>query len=454
MSTDLTDQPRAQARRQRRALRWIVGFAATAVLFDGYALLVYGTVVPTLLRDSGQIGALTPGQAGAIGSYALLGALVGAVAAGAVGDRVGRRRMMLVNIAWFSLGMGLTSVVTDVTAFGLLRFFTGVGAGAVMSTAGALIAEFAPADRRNFYNAIVYSGVPGGGVMAALLAIVSSDVTGWRGLFLIGALPLVLLVPIAALRLPESPRWLLARGHVDRAREVAQLTGTSLSAPATNPAPATDAAAHDDGQVKERIGFAALATRRYARVTVLLSLMSFSAVALIYGLNTWLPEIIGRSGHGDVYAFAFLLALNGGAITGGMIASRSADRFGPQRAIATTFALAALSLVLMTLGPPPVVMLGLVAMAGVGGSGTQVLVLGFASNSYDTLARGAGVAWCDGFGRLGGILGPLAGGALVGAGAPAPYTFYLFAGVGLLGVLVTLFASRQDATPPVPEPTL
>ena len=295
MSTELTGRPRAQARRQRKALRWIVGFAAVAVLFDGYALLVYGTVVPTLLRDSGQIGALTPGQAGAIGSYALAGALVGALAAGAVGDRVGRRRMMLVNLAWFPLGMGLTSMVTNVTAFGFLRFLTGIGAGAVMSTVGASIAEFAPPDRRNFYNAIVYSGVPAGGVMAALLAMFTSGAIGWRGLFLLGALPLVLVLPVAALRLPESPRWLLARGHVNRAREVARLTGTSLP----EPDPAVTAAAHHDGQERETIGFAALTSWRYARVTLLLGLMSFSAVALIYGLNTWLPEIMGRGGHGS-----------------------------------------------------------------------------------------------------------------------------------------------------------
>ena len=139
-----------------------------------------------------------------------------------------------------------------------------------------------------------------------------------------------------------------------------------------------------------------------------------------------------------------------------MIASRSADRFGPPRAIGTTFALAAVSLVLLTLEPPLAVMLGLVAVAGVGGSGTQILILGCASNSCETLARGAGLAWCDGFGRLGGVLGPLAGGVLVGAGAPSLYTFYLFAGVGLLGTLVTSVASRasrQNFDSTVPEPT-
>src|SRR5436309_13111636 len=93
---------------RRYTLLWVVVLSTLALTFDGYDLVVYGTVVPTLLHDPGQIGPLTPAQAGALGSYALLGVLVGALAAGAVGDWIGRRRVMLVNLALFSLGMGAT----------------------------------------------------------------------------------------------------------------------------------------------------------------------------------------------------------------------------------------------------------------------------------------------------------------------------------------------------------
>ncbi|MDQ8704995.1 MFS transporter [Streptomyces sp. LHD-70] len=424
--------------RHRNSLRWIVGIAAVALVFDGYDLVVYGTIVPTLLRDPGQLGALTPGQAGALGSYALMGVLVGALVAGAIGDRVGRRRIMLVNIAWFSIGMGLTATTTSYTTFGVLRFLTGIGVGALVATAGALIAEFAPPDRRHFYNAIVYSGVPAGGVLAALLALLTSDSIGWRGLFLIGALPIVLLLPAALLRLPESPTWLLARGHAERARRVSERTGIPLP----DAAPAQPARPHE---AKEKVGFAALATRRYALATFLLGLMSFSGLLLTYGLNTWLPEIMGRNGYGPSYSLSFLLTLNGGAIVGGLLASRSADRLGAQRVIAATFGLAAVSLALLTFQLPLAVLLALVAVAGVGTLGTQVLIYGFVSHYYDTVSRAAGVAWCAGFGRLGGIVGPVVGGALVGAGVPPTYTFYVFAGVGIAGLLVTGFVPRRAA---------
>ena len=106
-----------------------------------------------------------------------MGVMVGALAAGAVGDLIGRRKLMLVNIAWFSVGMALTATRIS-PAFGLFRFFTGIGVGALVATAGAMVAEFAPQAQRNLYNAIVYSGVPAGGVLAALLRSCSATLAG------------------------------------------------------------------------------------------------------------------------------------------------------------------------------------------------------------------------------------------------------------------------------------
>lgn len=139
--------------------------------------------------------------------------------------------------------------------------------------------------------------------------------------------------------------------------------------------------------------------------------------------------------------------MNGGAIVGGLIASRSADRLGPQRVIATTFVLATASLCLLPLGLSLGVLLALVAVAGVGTIGTQVLIYGFVSTYYDTASRAAGVAWCAGFGRLGGIGGPLVGGALMGAGLSPRHAFYVFAGVALFGTLVTCLVPRRAAEP-------
>src|SRR5215475_2437994 len=130
--------------RRRSTVVWVVALATVGLIFDGYDLVVYGTVVSTFLRDASQIGTVTPATAGALGSYALVGVLVGALLAGSVGDIVGRRKVMLFSYAWFSIGMGITALSTTTTMFGLMRFVTGLGIGALVATTGALIAEYAP----------------------------------------------------------------------------------------------------------------------------------------------------------------------------------------------------------------------------------------------------------------------------------------------------------------------
>lgn len=421
--------------RSMHPLRWlVVGLCGLALVFDGYDLVVYGTVVPVLLGDPSQLGQLSPAQAGTLGSYALIGVLVGALAAGVVGDRIGRRKVMLVNLAWFSIGMAATALTQSVAAFGVFRFLTGVGVGALVATVGALVAEFAPPGQRNRYNAIVYSGVPAGGVLAALVALVAGDAIGWRGLFWIGALPLVLLLPLAVAFLPESPKWLVARGRIADAEAVAARTGI----PVPEPEPVTT----------DKVGFPALASRRFALPTLLLGTMSFAGLLLTYGLNTWLPQIMGDQGYGKGYALTFLLVLNLGAILGGLFASYVADRTGAKRVVASTFVLAAIALALLPLELPFGLLVAAVAIAGVGTIGTQVLIYGLVSNYYPTTARAAGVAWCAGFGRLGGIVGPIIGGVLVGAGVGGSTAFQIFAGVSLLGALVASLVPASAAVDP------
>ena len=421
-------------RKEARTANWVAFIICTALLFDGYDLVIYGTVLPGLLADPGQIGQFDPATAGILGSWALIGVLVGSLACGAVGDFFGRRRLMLLGIAWFSVGMAVTALTTTVTAFGAMRFITGLGLGVVIASAGATMAEFAPAGRRQFYNAIVYSGVPAGGVLASIMGILFHDSLGWRGLFIIGALPLVILLPIAWRQLPESPRWLLSRGREEEALATSNRTGVPLL---------EERVIQDNGAAPQKSGFAAVFSRQFAVAAILLGLMSFCGLLLTYGLNTWLPKIMEGYGYGRTYSLFFPLALNLGAVAGGLAASRLADKSGPQRVIAATFGLATASLVLMTFNFPLPLLFTFIAVAGVGTLGTQVLIYGFQSNYFTTNARAAGVAWCASVGRLGGVLGPIIGGWLAAAGIGGSTAFYIYGGVALLGALVTVLVPHQ-----------
>src|SRR4051794_37408977 len=155
MTTTITRTPEQEARR-RSTVVWVVALAFVGLVFDGYDLVVYGTVLSTFLRDPSQIGQVTPAVGGALGSYALVGVLVGALLAGTVADVLGRRKAMLLAYAWFSVGMAVTALMTSTTGFGLMRFVTGLGVGALVATTGAIVSEFAPPGKKNLCNAITY----------------------------------------------------------------------------------------------------------------------------------------------------------------------------------------------------------------------------------------------------------------------------------------------------------
>jgi AAHS family benzoate transporter-like MFS transporter len=430
LAMEAQHDPRRETLR-RRTVVWVVGLATVGLIFDGYDLVVYGTVLSVFLRNPGEIGPVTAGVGGALGSYALFGVLVGALFLGGVGDLVGRRKVMLFSYAWFSVGMAVTALTTSTTAFGLMRFVTGLGVGALVATTGAIVSEFAPPGKKNLCNAITYSGVPMGSLLAALLAIILLEVIGWRGMFWIGALPMVTLLPLAFFKMPESPAWLVSRGRIEEARAISERTGVPMpEAPVRREAAA--------GTPRERAGYAGLFGRGYLFPTLVLGLMSVTGLVLVYSLNTWLPELMRRAGFNAKGSLAFLLVLNGGAVLGALLGSRVADRLGPKPVVAACFAIGAASIGLLTLDLPLAVLLAFVAVVGLGTSGTQTLIYGFVANYYRTNVRGSAVSWCAGFGRLGGVAGPVLGGLLIGAGLALDSIFYVLAGLALFGAVLTL----------------
>jgi MFS transporter, AAHS family, benzoate transport protein len=171
--------------------------------------------------------------------------------------------------------------------------------------------------------------------------------------------------------------------------------------------------------------------------TLLLGLMSATGLMLVYSLNTWLPELMLRAGFNAQGSLSFLMVLNGGAVLGALLGSKAADRFGAKLVVAACFAIGALAILLLTTGFPLAALLATVAVVGLGTSGTQTLIYGLVANFYRTNVRGAGVAWCAGFGRLGGVGGPILGGYLAGGGFALETIFYILAALAVLGAVLT-----------------
>ncbi|SAL04730.1 major facilitator transporter [Caballeronia arationis] len=205
--------------------------------------------------------------------------------------------------------------------FGLMRFITGLGVGALVATTGALVSEYGPKGRKNLCNAITYSVVPLGSLLAAMLAILLLQQIGWRGMFWIGALPFVTLLPLAYFKMPESLAWLVSRGRFDEARSISEQTGVEI------PEVMPGAGGSVSPAISGKAGFAGL-FGSYLFPTIVLGLMSATGLVLVYLLNTWLPELMLRAGFNARGSLSFLLVLNGGAVIGALVGSRVADRFG------------------------------------------------------------------------------------------------------------------------------
>ncbi|MBO0851572.1 MAG: MFS transporter, partial [Pseudonocardia sp.] len=324
---------------------------------------------------------------------------------------------------------------------GLLRFLAGLALGGVIPSAIALTVEYAPREHRQLYNALMFAGYSVGGVVAALLALFLLADHGWRPLMAFGAAPLLFVLPLLWRLLPESVGFLLARGRDTDAEALATRYGLDL------PALRRERSAGESGS-----GPRPLFLRDQLTATLLFGAASFCGLLLVYGLNTWLPEIMRNAGYPLGSALSFLLVLNLGAVVGAIVASRLADRYGPKPVTVMAFLLATACLVVLSQRVDTAVLLVAVAVAGLGSVGTQVLVNGYVAVHHPAPVRASALGWALGVGRAGAIVGPLLGGWMLASGIGFEWNFYAFAVPALAGaLLIALVPRRRIAGDPRPS---
>ncbi|GAA0447769.1 MFS transporter [Streptomyces olivaceiscleroticus] len=397
------------------ALCWL------AVFFDGMDVNIYGAVMPHMLDDPGL--GLSPASAGTIGGWTAFGMFFGALAAGNVTDWLGRRATLVASVVLFSLGSAVCALATGPDVFGAGRFVAGLGLGGLTPLALAMVLEFAPPGRAALTTGLLMSSYHAGGMAATGIGLGLAPAAGWRAVFWAGVLPALIAVPLLLKYLPESPGVLLARGDRTRADAVADRYG--LPRPTPVQAPAAGA--------KGRIAAVrALFAPESRWATLLLWLASFCGLLLVYGVSTWLPEMMRSSGYGLSSSVTFLMVINGGGIVGMFVAGRAADRFGAVRISALWFALTAAGALLLKSQLPLGVTYAVVALTGVWLFSAQVMVYAVTDTVYRDSERAAGLGMVTGVGRTGAAFGPWLIGALAATGSQA-WGFTAFALAGLAG---------------------
>lgn len=397
---------------------WVAPLCWSAVALEGFDLVVLGVVLPSLLDEPSW--GLTPATASLVSTAGLLGVMVGALSAGPLADLLGRRRAMLATVVSFSVLTLLCAVATGPWTFGALRFLAGLGLGGVLPVALAMVNEHSRSGRGGSATTVLMTGYHVGAVATSLLGILVIPFWGWRPMFVLGALPALVLVPLLARFLPDS-------------RPVPQAATPAAAPRARNP-------------------IAQLVRDGYLRSSVAFWVASFMGLLLVYGLNTWLPQIMRSAGFALGSSLAFLLVLNLGAIVGAISASFIADRIGVQKVVTASFLLACVAIFLISLNLPAGLLFLLVAVAGLGSVGTQILVGGFCATHYPQKLGATALAWSLGIGRIGAICGPLLGGLIAGWAMGYQVNFYAFAVVAVAGALVVGSIRTQNRQDPIGSP--
>jgi AAHS family 4-hydroxybenzoate transporter-like MFS transporter len=367
----------------RMRVAWL---CALVLLLEGYDIAAVGYVVPSLVEawrvpPASFTTTLTAGN---------VGLLIGSILAGLLGDRVGRKPVLVACVSAFGVFSLASAFAASPSQLTLLRFATGLGLGGGIPIAIALTADFAAEFSKARFVMLASLGIPVGFAVTGFIARALVGSFGWSSLFVAGGLaPLMMALSLVAW-LPESPSF-----H------------------AAGPRPARVAALFRDVR---GLGTAVL------WAVNLLNLLT------TYFLLLWTPTISRDIGVGPAAAIVATTVYSLGVVASPAAASLVVDRLGIERVLTITLTFGAVCILAIgLLQPNYTVFVALLFGAGCG-VGAQGGVNALSALIYSSDIRATGAGWALGFGRVGGILGPLLGGLLLSLGLSA-HEIFAFAAV-------------------------
>lgn len=422
-----------------RSRAWVAPLCWFAVVLDGFDAVVLGAAIPAMLED--PVLGLTPASATAVATTGLVGMMFGSLSMGWLSDRFGRRRLMIGAVITFSLFTLLAATTSSVALFAFWRFLAGLGLGGALPSSITMVTEFARPGSRGSAATVMMTGYHVGAVLTATLAIVVLPSLGWHALFVIGAAPALVLVPLMWRYLPESPEYYAANGMPRQARIVVEHYGLPLPALERESGRAAEVAA-----AAAKRGPSLMLAPEYRSTTVALWVASFVGLLLVYGLNTWLPQIMRAADYDLGNSLGFLVVLNAGGILGLATAGRVADRFTPRTTTLIWFLTATLLLSLLAIRLPMVGTYVLVFVTGAIVFSSQTLVIVYVASVFPGVIRGTAVGLTQGIGRVGAIAGPTIGGTMVTLGVAHPWGFFTFAGAALIGAAAIATTRTRQVT--------
>lgn len=404
------------------------------IIFDGYDLVIYGVALPLLMQE----WSLTTVQAGMLASTALFGMMFGAMTFGTLSDKLGRKKTIMICVAIFSGFTFIGAFATSPVEFGILRFLAGLGIGGVMPNVVALMTEYAPKRIRSTLVALMFSGYAIGGMTSALLGAWLVPQYGWKIMFLLAGIPLLLL-PILWKYLPESLMYLTNKQQTAQANDIIQKISPTQVITSDTQFVLNEVQKGDEAPLK------ALFQQGRSFSTFMFWLAFFMCLLMVYALGSWLPKLMIQAGYSLGASMIFLFALNIGGMVGAIGGGYLADRFHIKKVLTIMFLCGAIALILLGFNSPQFVLYTLIAVAGAATIGSQILLYTFVAQYYPSTVRSTGMGWASGIGRIGAIVGPVLTGALLTMNLPHQMNFFAIAIPGVIAALAIFLVNLKTS---------
>ena len=385
-------------------------FCGLAQMFDGYDISSISMAAPSL-SHAWNIAPATFATAFVMSN---VGVMVGALASGPTGDRLGRKPVILASLLVLGVFSFASAYATSIQMLAFLRFMTGLGIGALMPSTVALASDYAPDRLRATVTMWVFAGNPLGGFLGGQLIALLLPIFGWPVIFHIGGVLPLLLFPVLLIGMPESPRFLLSRGN-RTAAAMRIYAATGINPDAAPAARQVDIAASSNTVI-------ALFTDGYAMRTVLFWIMFFASLLSLYLIGFWLPTVLHLEGLSPADAVFVSSLYNAGGGLSVLLLGPLATRLGTDRVLTTCLAFGIVVIAAVALGNLPyLILLPTIFVMGICVVGGQLGANGLSAAKYPARMRTTGVGWALGIGRLGGIVGPGLGGFLLARGWQPPH---------------------------------
>lgn len=403
-------------------------------MLDGMDVLVISFTASSISKEWG----ITSSALGWVFSAAVIGMTLGALFLAPLGDRIGRKKMILISAVIMGVSIFSTSFSSTVYTLVVFRFISGLGIGAMLASVSTLASEYAPNSSKDFWVTFVMGGYPIGAVFAGLVSAEIIPTYGWRAMFQFAGITTLITIPLILFFMVESLDFLVRRKPKNALKKVNKIL-VKMNNKALEVLPVIENVGKP-GSVRTLI-------RGDLKIqTIMIWIAFFMAFATLYFLLSWIPKLTTAAGLSERLGIYSGTVFNVGSFIGAVVAGSLAMKFGLRKMILIFMVLAAIFMIVFGQISGSMLILIMFGLIGFGVQGGFNALYSVAARIYAPEIRTTGVGWCIGIGRFGAVIGPIIAGYLISAGITIDVNFIIFAIPCLIAGIIVYFIKSKNLT--------